>query len=399
MFPDSSPVDATVHVWSLSTDSQNHRVSVETALKKEQLNSTLFVIVVDLAKPWGVLTCLEKWTSRLDKVVDSLLLELPDESNEMKKKHFEYVQERYGGMNYQMSHDSEAILPELPEGMLAVNMGIPLIVVGCNSECLYKPHAPISSQYKSNWMQVQLRKFCFQRGASLIFVPNEDTVADTVTDSSNMISSGLLLQQYLLHRLYPSSFRYLNDDFDYDPTRPDQSLMITSGQDSKHQIDSLVIGDLNPLEPNSETYFPIPHSSSQSNKVSNNMDEDETEGVWLEKVKNSLSESAAKRSVLSPIPKKKKATLGTNVTEAAVEVSEVSTNESSSTKSSSSKENVVKKKTVGKRVSPPTTKPVPPPPPTGRVSRTSTRTKATVKDKKEKVEDVEDFFATLANDS
>jgi hypothetical protein len=52
--------EATVHVWFLSANASDHRVTIANALRKERLSSTVFVIVVDLSRPWRVAACLER---------------------------------------------------------------------------------------------------------------------------------------------------------------------------------------------------------------------------------------------------------------------------------------------------------------------------------------------------
>jgi hypothetical protein len=412
---DSSSVDATVNVWSLSSDSQDHQILLDNILKKSNnhLKSCLFVIVVDLSKPWSALSCLETWIGRLNKLLNSFSND-PSHANvyaEMKEEHQKYIQQRYAGINYSNRNtldggDDALDLPMLPEGMLEVNMGVPLIVVGCNSEYLYKPQSSITSQYKSNLLQVHLRKVCYQRGASLVFVPSErfleennasstssSKITSSSSSSSTLVSSGLLLQQYLLHRLYPNAFRYLSDDFDFDPTRPDHSLLITSGQDSLSAIDSLVIGDLK-TEDDIEKYFPLPKDHVMDNNMDNkrNIEEEEEDddGKWIESVKNSMNATTAKRAILSPVAIKKKAP----AVEVTTEVSELPSSSSSSTKtesskgSSSSSSSAAAATAAGKKTAPPP----PPPPPAGRSTRgkrESTKEKGGDKAK------ASDFFTSL----
>lgn len=240
MHADSGSSEATVHVWSISRDSVRHRVTEDTALATGMLDSALFVIVVDLGKPWAALRCLERWSARLDAVAAARALELPaGRAEALRAAQHRYIQRRYAGLADGLEElpgavgplaraasggpagtaaalaaaEAEATeaLPELPEGMLDVNCGVPLVVVGTRSELLFGAAPAPAQQRRANAAMLHLRRFCLARGAGLAFVPSPHSSRPSGPvggEQPSWAPSSQLLQKYLLHRLYPAVFRY-----------------------------------------------------------------------------------------------------------------------------------------------------------------------------------------------
>ena len=262
--------DCTVNVWSLSTFARHHRMTAATALKKEQLVAAcVFVVTVDLARPWRVLRCLETWCAELDAAVAAA--ELPAaEAAQLQRKQREYVQQRY-------ANGIDGALPDLPEGVLGAAEtphGVPLVVVGTNSDSRSGAAARPAAVARANAVQLHLRRFCLKRGATLVFVPTDGAAAEGLAARARAAAtpappsgapsgavvkeegsggeeeeeayapSALLLQQYLLHRLYPAAFRYDAASFDFDPGRPDAELFLCAGQDSPALASQLELGAL-----------------------------------------------------------------------------------------------------------------------------------------------------------
>jgi len=306
---DSSSNDATVHVWSLSSLASHHRLDVGSVMKSEQLPAMVFVIVVDLSRPWRVMHCVKRWASRLDALVARLGGDLNSgELDSMRQAHFEYVQRRYAANIGLSQHDEDTeaalsgALPSLPDGMLEDNVGVPLIVVGCNSDLLVgNSRSSISSQYRANFVQLHLRRFCLSRGAALVFVPRTSSSMDLKPDegyahacddgvggfskgaSAPKLSnaervgapSALLLEQYLLHRLYPTEFRYSAAEFDLDPMRRDTDLFIASGQDSATLQLQLALGDIDVDSVFEDIVLPPNHGDGDAEPFDDDDDDDD----------------------------------------------------------------------------------------------------------------------------
>jgi len=246
---DASSNDATVNCWSFSSSSSCHRLGLDVALSGDMLGTALMVIVVDLSRPWRVARCLERWSAELDSLAAAAAAQLPAANvTALKKAQHEYVQQRYAGAAGSGRDEggdalSAAGLPELPGGMLEVNHGVPLVVVGFRSDGLGS--ASVAAQCRANAVQLHLRKFCLARGAALAFVPSGGDGGGE-DGCGAAVAAAQLLQQYLLHRLYPLAFPF-RADFDLDPLRPDALLFVASGQDSAALMGQLVLGDLKDL--------------------------------------------------------------------------------------------------------------------------------------------------------
>jgi hypothetical protein len=346
--------DCTVNVWSLSTVARHHRMTAAMALKKEQLGTTVFVVTVDLSRPWRVMRCLERWCAELDEAVAATNFP-PTEALQLQRRQREYVQARY-------ANGVDGALPDLPEGLLddaETPHGVPLVVVGTHSEQLFELRpgsagGPAAAAAQANAVQYHLRRFCLKRGATLVFVPTDSAAAaedftangalgavgsplstasgSTLTNSSGKseegkphVPSALLLQQYLLHRLYPSAFAYDASAFDFDPERPDDELFLCAGQDSPSLASQLELG---PLEGMSfEEALPAPPgwagpSEEEGGSVSTSLAQsvptttaggggdsssngegkpsmDFDDSVWLASLHASLDTAQAQRAVLA----------------------------------------------------------------------------------------------------
>ena len=244
------------------------------ALKKEQLGTTVFVVTVDLSRPWRVMRCLDRWCAELDAAVAAT--DMPSaEASQLQRRQREYVQARY-------ANGVDGALPDLPKGLLddsETPHGVPLVVVGTHSERLFELRSgtaagPAPAAAEANAVQYHLRRFCLKRGATLVFVPTDSAAAAEEFASSSSSSkapgsilanasgqreefnsgseqphvpSALLLQQYLLHRLYPSAFAFDAAAFDFNPERPDDELFLCAGQDSPSLANQLELGPLDGL--------------------------------------------------------------------------------------------------------------------------------------------------------
>lgn len=76
---------------------------------------------------------------------------------------------------------------ELPQSVLEVNLGVPVILVGLKSDMVKSD--TYEEEQKAQYVQQYLRRVCLKYGAALAYVSAQ-------TDSNKT-----LLQQYILHRL------------------------------------------------------------------------------------------------------------------------------------------------------------------------------------------------------
>ena len=110
---------------------------------------------------------------------------------------------------------------ELPEGILVTNLFIPVAVVCTKTDLVEHGDKEVKDILERNldYIQVSLRKFCLNYGASLTFI------------SSNSGSNVQLLYDYILARIYDHDFPYSSN------THDKEALFIPTGFDSFELIE------------------------------------------------------------------------------------------------------------------------------------------------------------------
>ena len=111
----------------------------------------------------------------------------------------------------------------LPPGVLTENLGVPLIVVGLKSDLVHAPDS-FGDEQRSQFLQQYLRAFCLKHGAALVYV------------SAARDTNRLLLQRYLLHRLYPEFYSFSL----HAQARREQALFLPAGWDSQEIVRKLL---------------------------------------------------------------------------------------------------------------------------------------------------------------
>jgi dynein light intermediate chain 1 len=109
----------------------------------------------------------------------------------------------------------------LQEGVLKVNLGIPIIVVCNKIDLLLRGEKAPFLEQNLDFIQKHLRNYCLSYAASLIFV---ETITPTNVE---------LLYRYILHRLYDFEFNIKAQVYEKD------SLFIPTGFDSQLLINEL----------------------------------------------------------------------------------------------------------------------------------------------------------------
>ena len=119
----------------------------------------------------------------------------------------------------------------LGDGVLKVNLGIPIIVVCNKVDLLIKGEKAKFLAENFDFIQQSIREYALQYGATVIF-------------TSTLANKNLrTYYQYLLHRLYEFEFPHPANIVDKD------SLFLPSGFDSLKQIEALkkgIIGTVGP---------------------------------------------------------------------------------------------------------------------------------------------------------
>jgi len=193
--------------WILDGDSA-HANLLNFALTEKNYEDTTVLINVAMTTPWNMMDQLQNWASLLQDHIDKLRLtaeqvkglqaaswrrwqlytepgdELEAASSPTKRTSRTIVGEK------------EEELEALPEGTLARNLGLDLVVVVTKTD--YMSDLEKDFDYKEehfDFIQQAVRKFCLQYGASLFYTSvKEDKNCD-------------LLYKYLVHRIYHFPFK------------------------------------------------------------------------------------------------------------------------------------------------------------------------------------------------
>jgi dynein light intermediate chain 1 len=211
---DKDDRDATspkISVWSLSDDVDNlqNKNLLDFVIRPEYLEHQLLMIALDLSKPWDLMKTLEKWSACLEefvkKAMDTLSVGEQDALKGATLEHVKTYKEPQTSDEQDENANAAATTQEaspvdapLPTGLLTTNIGLPIVVVCCKADVMQtqereeKDASAIDRRFE--FIQQRLRSFCLKYGAALVY-----TAAAT---GSNCV----LLQKYLLHRLYPTQF-------------------------------------------------------------------------------------------------------------------------------------------------------------------------------------------------
>ncbi|OMJ91772.1 hypothetical protein SteCoe_5675 [Stentor coeruleus] len=192
---------------------------LEFALNTKTLDKTMFGIVLDWEQPWRFTQDLEMWIDiwheMLGKVVSSLPLE---EQDSLIKSVEDYVK------SYR-DPESTVEIPEnlqdipLAEGVLEVNMGVPIVVICCKSDLVWSVDKNRDQNERILDIALKtLREFCVTYGASLFY-----------TSSKNSANVGVIYD-YIMHRIYGFPFKHKSQIVTRD------QIFIPSGWDSASLI-------------------------------------------------------------------------------------------------------------------------------------------------------------------
>ncbi|CDW77480.1 cytoplasmic dynein 1 light intermediate chain 2 [Stylonychia lemnae] len=227
---------------------------IKLVLKPEDLQQTCALIVLDFDQPWEMMNALQRWMGVLgETILDIMKMLKSSEQDKMKEKLTRFVKnfERKDDSNdnddainknklvkmdtnlldedekldddFDDYKDLKSRLP-LPEGVLKVNLGIPIIVVCQKIDLLLRGDKSQLLELNLEFIQKHLRQYCLSYAASLIFT------------EVNQLTNIELLYRYILHRLYDQEFHNKAEMHQKD------SIFIPTGFDSLMLIDALCKG-------------------------------------------------------------------------------------------------------------------------------------------------------------
>ena len=187
---------------------------LEFALNSKNLDNTLFGIVLDWEQPWRFKQDLETWTEVWHEMLGKVLSSLPiEEQDRLIARVSSYVK---GYNEPGVEKSGENILGE---GVLEVNLGVPVMIVCCKSDLVFTvdKNRDLNDKVLESVLKA-LRKFAVTYSASIFY---------TSTKSGNNIN---VLYDYIMHRIYGFPFKHKAQVLTKD------SIFIPSGWDSSSLI-------------------------------------------------------------------------------------------------------------------------------------------------------------------
>jgi len=193
--------------WILDGDAA-HANLLNFALTEKNYEDTTVLINVAMTTPWNIMDQLQNWASLLQDHIDKLTLTSEQVKQYQSASWHRWQTYTEPGDELETLASSPTKRPSrtvmeaadelepLPEGTLARNLGLDLIVVINKTD--YMADLEKDYDYKDehfDFIQQAVRKFCLQYGASLFYTSvKEDKNCD-------------LLYKYLVHRIYHFPFK------------------------------------------------------------------------------------------------------------------------------------------------------------------------------------------------
>jgi dynein light intermediate chain 1 len=205
-------------------------------MKPEQLENTIFAIWLDLTKPWTFLDQLSIWSDVLFAINKELFSkQLPlQKQNKMRKNienHFKFYvnpdkDQQTQAENQEGEGDTEEFKQaidemDLEEGVLTVNLGIPIMLICTKSEVVATGETIKYFNPRFDFILKHLREFTLRYGATLFFT------------SARKGTNLEVLHEYLRHR-------YFEDSLSTGPEiNNKESIFIPAGYDSPKFVEQL----------------------------------------------------------------------------------------------------------------------------------------------------------------
>mmetsp|Transcript_43470 Transcript_43470/g.70540 ORF Transcript_43470/g.70540 Transcript_43470/m.70540 type:complete len:499 (+) Transcript_43470:104-1600(+) len=234
-----------VNVWTLEGD-LNHKDLLGLGLNAANLGDSVVVIALDMSKPWALMETLTKWLEALSEHVTAVMKNAPGRRNEELKDSIQLFLQSYKEppegtapkparpslgtpsrpVQPSTITDAETETVKLPlgTGVLTINLGVPIIVVACKTDCfgqLEKEHDYRDVHF--DFIQRHLRTKCLAYGATLIYL------------SAKEDKNCRLLLDYIMHRLFGVELRHRAQ------VLPDKdAVFVPAGWDSAEKITALV---------------------------------------------------------------------------------------------------------------------------------------------------------------
>ena len=210
----SSTSEDKVNVWIIDDEPiADNLLQICMPSTLDALQRCVILVAIDLASPWKILDSLRGWIAKVEAAVHKVA---PDAVEQLRSR----MQERFG-----------ATL-SLKPGMLAKNIGLPLVVVGCKSDLFSNASSSVDAEMRVEFIQRHLRQVCFEHGATLVYASAKDDI------------NCRLLFNTLIREIYKPKFDQSDDGDDRSSDeapnilQPD-AVFVPAGWDSTELIQGL----------------------------------------------------------------------------------------------------------------------------------------------------------------
>jgi dynein light intermediate chain 1 len=169
---DKDEIVSRMKVWQL--DDGNHWSLLAKLIPAADLANAVFVVTVDLSKPWDVLSSLEKWLDVIKQTTEKIVSQLaPEQQSAMKKKVSHYVQTYMESAEKKVEigepEAAEAKAAVIDEAVPRVNFGVPIVIVGTKGDYYSRVIARATADEKFEHVVRRLRSVALEHGAGLVF--------------------------------------------------------------------------------------------------------------------------------------------------------------------------------------------------------------------------------------
>jgi len=163
-------------VWVLRGASGVHSLLQSQAYSPQMVPYTLFTLVLDFSEPWNLKQSLENGIQHIQSIISKLEVS-PDVLSGTRQKlerRFQLFCENEADAKQKANTSSDDLLP-LSDGVLTLNLGVPIMVICTKLDAL----AELEKSYKFNdehfdYIQQFLRLECLKYGASLAYTSSKD---------------------------------------------------------------------------------------------------------------------------------------------------------------------------------------------------------------------------------
>lgn len=258
---DSDEVLAHMAVWQLATPGRAGLI--RTFLRSSGLGRALFVIVLDLSRPWAVGEELDAWLKAIGEATKAILAEgTAEEAKKLKTAQSRYVQtyvdasaREGGGGGQDLAAAAAAEDGKTDPAVPATNFGVPVAVVGSKGD-FFSSYLQKGSGAGDRFEFVtrRLRRAALRCGGSLFYT----SVAGEGVNVQ-------LLQDYVYHRMYGFE---LKQPAKVAATVESYGVFVPSGFDSEELIQSVMpaktpYGDKTPFT----EVFPNPNQETKNQRA------------------------------------------------------------------------------------------------------------------------------------